>query len=103
MRRNAEGRDSKNEINAPRRAAVAVPTPSLADKSLAIVCPMANEASSARSFVEEVLRQCEPLGWVRFFVVIDRVSRDGTHAILKQLAETEPRLEVVWAPQNTCV
>ena len=69
--------------------------------SLAIVCPMANEASTARRFVEQILDYCRPFGVVRMFAVVDRVSRDATREILDGIALNEPRLTVVWAPENT--
>lgn len=76
----------------------------LAQTSLGIVCPMANEAGNAVRFVQEVLAQCNDLGQVRFYAVLDRVSKDGTRELLEQYAEREePRLEVVWAPENRCV
>lgn len=73
--------------------------------SLGIVSPMANEEDTAVPFVEAVLAQCEPFGLraVRFFAVLDRVSRDRTRERLEALAATEPRLTVVWAPENRSV
>lgn len=72
---------------------------------LGIVCPMANEIGTAKSFITAVLAECEPHNFrnVTFFAVIDRVSRDGTLNLLNQLAATEPRLVVVWSPENTSV
>jgi dolichol-phosphate mannosyltransferase len=40
---------------------------------------------------------------VRFFVVLDNVSTDGTRDLLSAYAAQDPRLEVVWAPENRCV
>jgi len=71
--------------------------------SLGIVCPMANEAASAEAFVREVLSHCDGFEKVRMFVVLDRVSTDETRGILEDVASTEPRLNVVWAPENRCV
>ena len=70
---------------------------------LAIVCPMANESESAVELVRQVLAQCGDLGRVDFFVVLDRVSKDDTLDQLRAYAEREPRLRVVWAPENRCV
>ncbi|MEO1374821.1 MAG: glycosyltransferase [Cyanobacteria bacterium J06635_10] len=64
---------------------------------------MANEASLATKFIKQTLEQCEGFACVTFFVVIDSVSTDGTLDILLALAEIEPRLNVVWAPENRCV
>lgn len=70
--------------------------------SLGIACPMANEADTAERFVREVLRQCDGFKEVHMFVVLDRATTDNTRAILEHFAQTEPRLRVVWAPENRC-
>ena len=64
---------------------------------------MANESESAAEFVRQVLAQCEDVGQVEFFVVLDRVSKDDTLERLRELESAEPRLRVVWAPENRCV
>lgn len=70
---------------------------------LAIVCPMANESETAISFVQQVFEQTAQLASVRMFVVLDRVSTDGTLALMREYARHEPRLGVIWAPENRCV
>ena len=71
--------------------------------SLAIVCPMANESSSAVEFVRQVLGECDGFKWVRFFAVLDGVSKDNTMELLESYARIEHRLSPVWAPENRCV
>src|SRR3712207_278483 len=73
--------------------------------NLGVVCPMANERATAERFVREVLAACEPFRFksVTFFAVLDRVSRDGTLDLLRELEATVPQLRVVWAPENRCV
>lgn len=63
---------------------------------------MANESESAEAFVKEVLDKCSVHGFksVKFFAILDKVSRDNTRALLDHLAQSESRLEVVWAPEN---
>jgi len=75
---------------------------SFADIALGIVCPMANESDTAVAFVNEVLETCNRHEFkaVKFFAVLDKVSKDGTRNILEDLAREEPRLKVVWAPEN---
>lgn len=77
--------------------------PELSEIHLAICCPMANEGTDGVRFVDEVLKQCAPLGKTSFFVVLDRVTRDNTRELLEAYARQEPRLQVVWAPGNRCV
>ena len=73
------------------------------DIRLAIVCPMANESSSAVEFVRQVLTECDGFRSVRFFVVLDRVSKDNTLELLNSYAQVESRLVPVWSPENRCV
>jgi len=75
------------------------------DIRLGIVCPMANERANAVKFVRAVLEQCQPQGFksVTFFAVLDRASKDGTLELLRELEKDEPRLRVVWAPENRSV
>ncbi|HET7212374.1 MAG TPA: glycosyltransferase [Terriglobia bacterium] len=74
----------------------------LATISLGIACPMANEGTEAVRFVREVLEQCKGFQSVRFFAVLDKVTTDNTFELLKGHAQVEPRLQVVWAPENRC-
>jgi dolichol-phosphate mannosyltransferase len=69
---------------------------------LGIVCPMANESDTAVAFVKEVLDTCSSYHFksVKFFAVLDSVSRDGTRNILDEMAKDERRLQVVWSPEN---
>jgi len=73
--------------------------------SLGIVCPMANEESSAVTFVNAVLEQCAafPFRSTRFFAILDNACRDRTRTLLEELQKTEPRLRVIWAPEDRCV
>jgi len=64
---------------------------------------MANEAACAERFVVEVLSYCQGFSSISLFVILDRASRDQTLELLRQLAEQEPRLTVVWAPENRSV
>jgi dolichol-phosphate mannosyltransferase len=70
---------------------------------LAIVSPMANEGDGATEFVGQVLDRCHGFQRVQYFVVLDRVSKDNTQQLLDECARREPRLSVVWAPENRCI
>ncbi len=74
----------------------------LATISLGIACPMANEGKEAVRFVREVLEQCKGFRGVKFFAVLDKATTDNTLELLREYAQAEPRLEVVWAPENRC-
>jgi dolichol-phosphate mannosyltransferase len=70
---------------------------------LAIVCPMANEGAASARFVCEALKHCTAFREVSFIAVLDQATTDNSLAILQELARSEPRLQVVWAPENRCV
>jgi dolichol-phosphate mannosyltransferase len=76
---------------------------SLADIHLALVCPMANEGEDGVRFVQKALDQCNGFRRVDFFTILDRATRDNTVELLRAYATQEPRLKVVWAPENRCV
>lgn len=78
---------------------------SSADVRLGVVCPMANERDSAVPFVEQVLAACGPFRFksVVFYAVLDRVSRDGTLELLRELEGRRRDFRVVWAPENRSV
>src|ERR1035437_9949293 len=69
---------------------------------LGIVCPMANEASSAIPFVDAVLSQCADREFesVTLFVILDTVSQDATQALLEAHQQHQPQLSVIWAPET---
>jgi dolichol-phosphate mannosyltransferase len=71
--------------------------------TLGIVCPMANEGEQAVAFCKEVLQRCPGFKKVTFFAVFDRVNKDFSLDQMRELERTEPRLHVVWAPENRCV
>ncbi|QOY91868.1 glycosyltransferase [Paludibaculum fermentans] len=64
---------------------------------------MANEGHNASRFVTAVLEHCAGFRSAAFFAVLDRATTDNTRQILETLAASEPRLRVVWAPENRCV
>ena len=70
---------------------------------LGIVCPMANEGDEAVTFAREVLEQCRGFKQVSFFAVFDRATKDTSLDQMRELEQIEPRLKVVWAPENRSV
>jgi len=70
---------------------------------LGIICPMANERSTAVEFVKAVLEQCKDFTSVRFFAIFDNACKDGTFDLLKELGTKLPELQTIWAPENRCV
>jgi dolichol-phosphate mannosyltransferase len=67
---------------------------------LGVVCPMANEGDEAVAFCKDVLDQCRGFKEVLFFAVFDRVTTDSSLDQMRVLEGVEPRLRVIWAPEN---
>jgi dolichol-phosphate mannosyltransferase len=75
---------------------------SFSDIKLAVTTPMANEEGNAVQFVKDVLAACSKQNFksITAYVILDSVSKDQTRALLEEFAKNEPRLAVIWAPEN---
>jgi len=76
---------------------------SRSESHLGIACPMANEGDDAVRFVKAVLERCVGFRQTTFFAVLDNASKDNSLDLLRAYAAGEPRLNVVWAPENRSV
>lgn len=79
----------------PGPAAAAPPT------RLAIVIPLANEEGLVTTLLERVTVQLGAHD--RVFCVLDKVCRDRTRDLVAEFGERDPRVVLVWAPENRCV
>lgn len=61
---------------------------------------MANERDSAVRFVAAVLDQLSTIAWVRYFVVFDRASTDGTRELVEDLAIGDKRIVSIYASES---
>ncbi len=68
---------------------------------LAVITPLANERVTFEDFARRILAQLQPDD--RLITVFDTVCTDGTIELARNLAQQEPRLNVVYAPENRCV
>jgi len=68
---------------------------------LGVVTPLANEEDCIHELLDRTLAQLGPDD--RMFCVLDNVSKDRTRELILARAETEPRVALVWAPENRCV
>jgi dolichol-phosphate mannosyltransferase len=68
---------------------------------LAVVIPLANEQNSVERLLERVTTQLGKDD--RVFCVVDRASRDETRARIEAYGRRDPRVVLVWAPENRCV
>jgi dolichol-phosphate mannosyltransferase len=70
---------------------------------LGLVCPMANEGDDAVAFTRQALDACQGFASVTFFAVFDKANKDNSLDLMREFSRSEPRLTVVWAPENRCV
>jgi dolichol-phosphate mannosyltransferase len=68
---------------------------------LGVVTPLANEETTVDSYLDRVLRQLGPADLL--FCVLDKASRDGTRGRVEARGSVDPRIRMVWAPENRCV
>src|SRR5438309_242311 len=65
-----------------------------------VVCPMADEGENGVAFVKAALSEFPTQNKVIFFAVLDNATHDNSLELLREYARIEPRLRVVWAPEN---
>jgi dolichol-phosphate mannosyltransferase len=68
---------------------------------LGVVTPLANEVRRIDELIDRTLAQLSADD--RFFCVLDNVSKDGTRERVEERSRQDPRVVLVWAPQNRCV
>jgi dolichol-phosphate mannosyltransferase len=68
---------------------------------LGVTVPLANEETTIDEFLDRVLTQLTSAD--RVFCVLDNVSQDRTRALIEARARRDPRVVLVWAPENRCV
>ena len=62
---------------------------------------MANEVETAEAFLTAVTARLNEQDVV--FCVLDEVSKDGTRQLVQQFGQRDPRVRLIWAPDNRCV
>lgn len=68
---------------------------------LAVVTPLANEARTIESFLDQVIARLGTHD--KIFCVLDTISKDGTRDKIDAYSRKEPRVVLIWAPENRCV
>jgi dolichol-phosphate mannosyltransferase len=68
---------------------------------LAVAVPLANEEDIIEQFLGRVTAQLGPTD--RVFCVLDGVCRDRTRERVTEYGRRDPRVVLVWAPENRCV
>ncbi len=70
-------------------------------QTLAVISPLANERANIDEFVKRVLAQLQPND--HFLTIFDNICTDGSLQRARELAEQDPRLKVIFAPENRSV
>jgi len=68
---------------------------------LGVVVPLANEEQTVEGFLDRVLVHLA--GPDRVFCVLDNVCKDRTVERVRARGQADPRVVLVWAPENRCV
>lgn len=68
---------------------------------LGVVVPLANEEATIEELLDRMLPHLD--GVDRAFCVLDNVSEDRTREILQERAAADPRVVLIWAPENRSV
>lgn len=66
----------------------------------AIIIPMANEENDFDEFVFALSTMIDKLGCGKVYFVVDKVSKDNTFGLCKNLSDHDNRYITVWAPEN---
>ncbi len=75
-------------------------------ETLSIVTPLANESETLKSFYNEIIKYISPFEdrlRIKLFFIVDNASKDNTREIVESIQKQDPRVRLVWAPQNRCV
>lgn len=76
-------------------------TSSAARPKLGIATPLANEEDTINEFLNRTVAHLQPHD--RIFCVLDKVCKDRTKEIIAERGKKDPRIVLVWSPQNRCV
>lgn len=66
-----------------------------------VVVPLANEAETINEFLSRLTKQLGPDD--RVFCILDNASKDNTRALVQEFSQQDPRVMLVWAPDDRCV
>jgi dolichol-phosphate mannosyltransferase len=69
-------------------------------RNFAIVVPMANESKDFFPFINVMCEVLDRLGEGRVYLIVDKVSKDNTFELCKNLAARDKRFITLWTPDN---
>jgi dolichol-phosphate mannosyltransferase len=68
---------------------------------LGVAVPLANEEETIGNFLDRVLVHLQAQD--RVYCVLDNMCKDRTRAIVSERSAQDPRIVLVWSPENRCV
>ena len=72
-------------------------------REIAIFTPMANEEKNAEKFINDILSYSKHFDNFMYFIIMDKVSKDNTFSIVKNIEKSNQCLKVIWSPENKCI
>lgn len=66
----------------------------------AVIIPMANEEKEFFAFTSELIETLDNLRSGKVYFIVDKVSKDNTLQLCKDLEKKDSRFECIWAPEN---
>lgn len=68
--------------------------------NFAVIIPMANEENEFHPFINLVKKVLDKLGCGTIYIIVDKVSKDKTLELCKELSLKDKRFITVWSPEN---
>jgi dolichol-phosphate mannosyltransferase len=68
--------------------------------NFAVIIPMANEQEDFQPFVSSLKAELDMLECGKVYFVVDKVSKDNTLQLCKNLSKYDNRFITIWAPEN---
>ena len=69
-------------------------------KDWAVITPLANESERFQDFARAVSEVMDRLEGGKFYLVVDKASKDNTRDLVEELTVKDGRFVAVWAPEN---
>jgi len=66
----------------------------------AVIVPLANEQETFETFTNRLKNILDSLAAGHVYIVIDRVSKDDTLKLSRELSDRDKRFSTIWAPEN---
>jgi dolichol-phosphate mannosyltransferase len=68
--------------------------------NFAVIIPMANESEDFNPFVSSITDVLDKLMCGKIYFIVDKVSKDNTLELCKNLSDKDNRFVTIWSPEN---